>query len=655
VVQIQLIIYLTVLQIKKKRGGLLLTTKIDTLFDIVQTKKRVLLLEVVKQTALPLSTTTKIFRYLEELGFVTINYQNIQGPLIKYVKSPGHEFKRLSEGEIIQKLKNFMYQNDVKSANKLLYDLYNFIKDKHDETLAHMYNNIHTYFTKNFLRTNKKEEQIITPIDKYTLKVEKLSVDVEIVKNTLEPVPYYKASLLVVSDLTQRVIQQIQKEVISNISFNMVYKTHEEETLIKSEYKKHILEVMEKIFADFSHDKINMLCDYILLTSLGMGEVEFLLKDPNLEEIVINNSEENVWVYHKKHGWLETNIIIDDEKKISHFATIAGRNVNRTITTLQPLLDAHLKTGDRVNATLDPISSKGNTITIRKFAESPWSITDLIKSDTISYEVAAMIWTAIQYELSILIVGGTGSGKTSTLNVFSIFIPPNNRIISIEDTREIKLPKTLHWVPLETRLPNPEGKGGISMLDLIVNSLRMRPDRIIVGEIRRKEEAEVLFEAMHTGHSVYATLHANTVNEAIVRLTTDPIGISPTLLSAIGLVVVQNRNRRTGNRRTFEVAEVNNDGTTNILYRYNFKSDTLAKIKAPSQFYTILELFAGLTKQEVDKEISDKIKVLKYLTKNNIRDNEEIAGIINFYYVNKKYMIDDLFKGKNIIPGGKNK
>src|SRR6056297_296808 len=219
-----------------------------------------------------------------------------------------------------------------------------------------------------------------------------------------------------------------------------------------------------------------------------------------------------------------------------------GRDVNKEITALNPLMDAHLLTGDRVNATLNPISTKGNTITIRKFAEDPWTITKFIKQGTINVEAAAFVWLAIQNEMSVLIAGGTGSGKTSMLNVVSNFFPSNQRILSIEDTRELTLPKNLHWVPMETRLPNPEGKGGVTMLDLLVNSLRMRPDRILVGEIRRQKEAEVLLEAMHTGHSVYATIHANNADEVITRLTNPPIDIPKPMISSLSLIIVQNRN-----------------------------------------------------------------------------------------------------------------
>jgi len=205
---------------------------------------------------------------------------------------------------------------------------------------------------------------------------------------------------------------------------------------------------------------------------------------------------------------------------------------------LDPLLDAHLITGDRANATLFPISGRGNTITIRRFRRDPWTVTDLIKNKTTSSEVMALIWMGMQYELNLILSGGTGSGKTSFLNVCLPFIQPNHRILSIEDTRELSLPSFLHWIPMTTREPNPEGKGAVEMLDLLVNSLRMRPDRIIVGEVRRQREAEVMFEAMHTGHSVYTTLHANTADETIRRLVNPPIEVPTTMLEAVHLNVV---------------------------------------------------------------------------------------------------------------------
>ncbi len=253
----------------------------------------------------------------------------------------------------------------------------------------------------------------------------------------------------------------------------------------------------------------------------------------DLEEIVILSAKESIRVYHKKYKWIRSNIILMREDKIVNYSKIIARRVGREITVLSPLLDAHLVTGDRVNSVLYPISTNGNTITIRKFARDPYTIVDLISNNTCNLDVACILWLAIEYEMNVLISGGTASGKTVLLNACMPFIPPNHRIVSVEDTRELMLPNFLYWTPLVTRSPNPEGKGEVSMLDLLVNSLRMRPDRIVMGEMRRKEEAMVLFEAMHTGHSVYATLHADCADETISRLTNLPLSIPSTLLGAV--------------------------------------------------------------------------------------------------------------------------
>jgi flagellar protein FlaI len=626
------------------------STKIDELFKSIEKNKRVFSTEEARRLDIPVASVAKISRYLEQLGLVELDFKNIKGPSIKYLKSPQIPFKDVTAAQIIEKLDFYKSVEDIKSVNRLIYNFYEYAKNVDDKDTWEIYKNIRAYYMSNFInkyvgRSSAKDP--ITKIDSYTFTVESIHIKVDIIKQELEAVPFYVLSLLKLSDITKLVIERIKEEVIGDITMQLSFKSVEEEYIAKSQYKQKINEIMKIVLPDLKDENLQVIADYIVITSLGMGEIEFLLKDKLLEEIVINSSKEAVWAYHKKHGWLQTDITIDDESKTIHYAMLAGRVVDKTITTLEPLMDAHLNTGDRVNATLMPVSSRGNTFTIRKFAEQPWTITHFLKSKTIDYMAAAIVWTAIQYELSIIIVGGTGSGKTSTLNVFSLFIPPNQRIISIEDTRELQLPKTLHWVPMETKLPNPEGKGGVSMLDLAVNSLRMRPDRIIVGEIRRKKEAEVMFEAMHTGHSVYATLHANTAREAVVRLTTEPIGISKSLLSAIDLIFVQNRNRRTNTRKTFEIAEVLDEGELNVLFRFNVKKDELMKINEPTKFYKQLELVAGFTKQEVTAELKDKIRILNYLVDKNITSVEEIALLVKNYYVNKTYLMNKLFGDKN--------
>ncbi|PIN85570.1 MAG: hypothetical protein COV47_01365, partial [Candidatus Diapherotrites archaeon CG11_big_fil_rev_8_21_14_0_20_37_9] len=281
-------------------------------------------------------------------------------------------------------------------------------------------------------------------------------------------------------------------------------------TAMRLQFRERSSKILEKELPHLDEESKNTLIAILLHEMLGLGKLDFLLADDNLEEIVVNNHKDPIWIYHKEFGWLITNIFMDSEEQIQNYANIIARRGGKQITVLSPLLDTRLVTGDRANATLFPISGKGNTITIRRFRRDPWTITDFVKNHTVGADVLALIWMCMQYELNIIISGGTASGKTSFLNICLPFIQPNQRVITIEDTRELLLPDFLHWVPMTTREPNAEGKGGVSMLDLLVNSLRQRPDRIIVGETRSQKDAEVMFEAMHTGHSVYTTFHANT-------------------------------------------------------------------------------------------------------------------------------------------------
>ncbi len=474
-------------------------------------------------------------------------------------------------------------------------------------------------------------------IDSYNIEVNKIPLQIHIYSQKGEPVPFYYISLLNITDETKRIIERIRQDIITGLSFELTKKkTVDGEKEIKELFRKKLLDLVKTQFSGIDDTTIDLITNYIIVTSLGLAEIEFLLKDPELEEIVINSSKAPVWVYHRKHGWLKTNVSFIDENKIKHFATLIGRNVDKGISMLQPLLDAHLETGDRVNATLAPITTKGNTITIRKFSASPWTITTFLKNGTIDYSSAALIWQAIQYEISLLVVGGTGSGKTSFLNVISNFFPPNQRIISIEDTRELNLPDTLHWVPMQSRLPNPEGKGEITMLDCMINTLRMRPDRIIVGEIRREKEIEVMFEAMHTGHSVYSTFHASNVDETIARLTNPPINLPKQLLSSVGMIVVQHRNRRTGKRKTFQIAEVNESGSPNLIMQYDEMNNSMKQVNNPDRTLKTLNLFTGMQIKQIYADIQEKILVLRWIVNKNIEDINIIGLIISDYYTEKE-------------------
>ncbi len=487
-------------------------------------------------------------------------------------------------------------------------------------------------------------------IDTYDYRSGQIPIKVTIKKKQGEFVPLYELEISVISKTTEMILEKVRQELIKKVSLGIAEISDFKKTgLVEEKFEQIISILVQKYFPDSDAETMEFLKTYLKIKSLGLGNLELLMSDHGLEEIVVNQSGETVWVYHKKYGWLKTNVNMKDEEEIRHYASIIGRKIGRQITVLTPLLDAHLTGGDRVNATLSPVSTAGNTITIRKFSKDPWTITKFLKMKTMTVEAAALIWTAIQYEMSAIIAGGTASGKTSTMNALATLFPPNQRIISIEDTREIQLPKFLHWVPLNTTLPNPEGKGEVTMGDLLVNSLRMRPDRIIVGEVRRKKETETLFEAIHTGHSVYATFHANSARETVERLTNPPIDVPKIMLPAISMVIVQFRNRRTGLRRTFQVAEILPSGEQNVILQYNAKKDMLEQVSKSKALYQNIQLYTGMTPAELKNNLKEKEKILKYLITNNIEDVDNVGRIMAEYYTDKENLMKHVNSNKKFL------
>jgi flagellar protein FlaI len=414
---------------------------------------------------------------------------------------------------------------------------------------------------------------------------------------------------------------------------------------VRKKFVRDAGEMLERKIPTIGEDTKQVLVNKLMQDMLGLGEIEFLVNDSNLEEIVIPSAKEPLRVYHKRYGWLRTSFGIKREDEIINYSNIVARRVGRQITVLSPLLDAHLDSGDRVNAVLYPISTKGNTITIRRFARDPYTIVDLIGNKTMDLDIAVLLWLAVEYEMNVIFSGGTASGKTVILNACMPFVPPNHRVISVEDTRELMLPEFLYWTPLVTRSANPEGKGAISMLDLLVNSLRMRPDRIVLGEMRRQEEAMVMFEAMHTGHSVYATMHANSAAETVSRLVNPPLSVPANLLGAVNLNVVMFRDRRRGIRRVLQVGEFNVSGDradANIIYRWVPEGDKIIRHGESSRFFEDISRNTGMTMAEIDENLEEKKRILNWLIKNKIRKLASIGKIMDYYYSDKAGLMKEI-------------
>ncbi len=507
-------------------------------------------------------------------------------------------------------------------------------------------------------RTREKpaeiEEREKADVETYNLVSDDVTFTVNIT-DTGDFVPHYMVSMPHIDFVTRALLDETKRALIGEIQIETrdVF-DHMKFQKLRQKFFNKAKEKLKSVLKKSSPAYISTLSKILVNEMIGLGDLEYLLLDDFLEEIVVNSSKDVVWIYHKKHGWLKSNIILPTEDLIMNYSSRVAREVGREITHLKPLLDAHLVSGDRVNATLHPISTGGNTITIRRFSRIPWTIVHLIepKVKTLTAEIAAFLWLAVEYEMSMLIAGGTASGKTTILNALMPFMPANQRIISIEDTREINLPNFLQWVPMATRPPNPEGEGGVEMLDLLKNSLRMRPDRVIVGEVRAAKETEVLFEAMHTGHSVYSTFHAERAQEVVDRITSPPMNIPTSVMKSLHLIVLQYRNRRTRVRRTLEIAEVVKDDSDrpslNILYKWNPKTDNAERANPSRRIYQELEMFTGMDRQMIEDDLAGKQKVLKWMIDQGLRDVNDVGRIITEYYLDKEAVLDVVESNKSL-------
>ncbi len=411
-------------------------------------------------------------------------------------------------------------------------------------------------------------------------------------------------------------------------------------------YKKRILEIIESSpELGIPPTRKEFYAETVMREMIGYGPLDLLLQDDKLEEVMVIGPNYPVYVFHRKYEMCKTNVIFSRDDDIRAIIDRIARDVGRRIDVQVPLLDARLPDGSRVNATIPPISLNGSTITIRKFRVDPFTVVDMVKNGTLDTDVAAFLWLAVEgmsaKPANVLISGGTGSGKTTMLNVMASFIPKTERVITIEDTAELKLPIE-HWVRFETRPPSIEGTGEVDMNTLIKNSLRMRPDRVIVGEVRGKE-AFTLFTAMNTGHDgCMGTLHANNSRETLVRITNPPMSVPGIMISALDLIVVMKRihDRRKGTiRRITEISEVTGvlEGKPQIIYLYEWDpvDDKIKATGVPSKYLQLLERFTGMTHTDVMEELSKRKQFIEELVKKNERELSVVSKELDRYLAGK--------------------
>ncbi|OYT42273.1 MAG: secretion system protein E [Candidatus Aenigmarchaeota archaeon ex4484_224] len=392
---------------------------------------------------------------------------------------------------------------------------------------------------------------------------------------------------------------------------------------------------------------------YIYRDFIGLNEIEPLMNDPNIEDISCDGVNIPIYVVHRIFGSLKTNVMFKDTERLRQFIVKLAERCGRYVSYAEPILDATLPDGSRVAATIaSDVATKGPTFTIRKFSERPFSPVDQIYLGTVNAEIMAYFWYIIEHRASILIVGGTATGKTSFLNSISCFIRPEAKIVSIEDTRELRLPHE-HWIPSLSRigfgipLPTGEKYGEVTLFDLLKESFRQNPDYVIVGETRGKE-AYVMFQGMSSGHASMSTFHAGSLEAAIKRLISPPISLPPQLLESLDVVAVMGHYKEKGGaRRLKQVVEIKSvdvksgEVIPNLVYKWDPVSDTFKKINESVVVRKIAESI-GQNYKEAFKEIENRKKVLEWLYQKGIRDFDEVNKWINRYYKEKEKVLKEI-------------
>jgi len=418
-----------------------------------------------------------------------------------------------------------------------------------------------------------------------------------------------------------------------------------------SERLEEALEIMGEDLTGVRKETVRY---YLERDLIGMGKIEPIMRDPNIEEVSCDGYKIPIYVYHRnaKYGSMETNIVFEDEERLDNYVRRLGQMVGKTISTSDPLVDASLPDGSRLQATLaTDIARKGSNFTIRKFTENPLTPVDLIEFGTVDPRVLAYMWLAIENQNSVLISGGTATGKTTMLNVISLFIKPEMKIVTIEDTAELRLPHN-HWVPEVAREAMArEDSDTVDMFTLLKESLRQRPDYIVVGEVRGAE-AFVLFQQISTGHPGLATIHAENPERLVSRLTTKPIDLPPSLIGSLDIVIFLRKVRKGDSllRKIDQVVEVKrfsreeNVPKMNQVFKWDPSSDKLVN-ENPSLVMKEIAKLKNMDDSELKSELRDRERVIQWMVHEGMRDLDEIGKILAKYYSDKESLmkkIEDL-------------
>ncbi|MDX1611840.1 MAG: type II/IV secretion system ATPase subunit, partial [Candidatus Thermoplasmatota archaeon] len=443
------------------------------------------------------------------------------------------------------------------------------------------------------------------------------------------------------SDREEKILEFIEETIVDVLDVGLA-------ELTESDAEEMVKDLTDQVIQDYSievdDNARTRLTYYTIRDFTGFGKLDVLMRDPMIEDISCDGAGIPIFLYHRKYESMESSVVFSPDQELDSFVIKLAQRSGKHISIADPLLDARLPDGSRLNATLSrEVTAAGSTFTIRKFRDEPFTPPDLVRFGTQSPEMLAYFWMAMQHGASIIYAGGTASGKTTALNAIMLFIPPQMKIVSIEDTRELNLPHP-NWIPGTTRAGfgsrDESGRraGEIDMFELLKAALRQRPEYIAVGEVRG-EEATVLFQAMATGHAAYGTMHADSVASVIHRLEGEPINIPRPLLEALDIVAIQMQTRIGGKRvrRTKELVEIvgldpnTKELLTNEVFRWVPSEDEFDS-SGISYVLERIQQENNLSKEELAEEMENRTLIIQWMVENGVRDYKAVAQVVQAYY-----------------------
>lgn len=456
----------------------------------------------------------------------------------------------------------------------------------------------------------------------------------------------YEVEEPILEDKDKENLKKVEKAMREMVNVNLVT-SDGQEGLINYIDKSARL-IISELGLKIEQETYEKMFYYLYRDFVGLNEIEAMMQDYYIEDLECNGVGQPIYIVHRVFRNVRTNVKFDEVDSLANFVEKLAQKTGKYISYANPLLDGSLPDGSRVNATYTKdVTSKGPTFTIRKFTKTPWTPIQLLSFNELSPEMLAYFWLLLEYKSNLMIVGGTASGKTTLLNAISFFIPPEQRVVSIEDTRELNLPRE-NWLPSVVRSGTSQGGiGEVDMFSLLRNSFRQNPDYVIVGEVRGKE-AFVLFQGMASGHASMSTMHADSVDTLIRRLETQPINLNPTLVNGLDAVAVVthaivNKNQTRRLRSIVEIVKVENDGTavTNTPFSWNpaddrfyFKKDSKVLEKIASKY--------GLSLEELQADFQNRTKVIYEMYKKKIFGFEEVQKVFNDYHKNPQAVLQQL-------------